>query len=136
MRFDRALADVINRAGIPYGYTLTIWCAGALLVHRFGSPGLTAIFLFLAGATVGYGVLAVVTWPARREKTSLPPMAIWENGLALPAVAVTYGISQAAGNASLGYFVAPATATIVYLAGLSASVWFVCHLGRAPAHRQ
>ncbi|MGZ0746966.1 hypothetical protein [Haloparvum sp. AD34] len=45
-----------------YGYTLCIWGAGALLVDAFGVPGVTRTLAYVAGALLGFGVLAVVAF--------------------------------------------------------------------------
>ena len=41
-----------------YGYTLTIWGAGALLIATYGTPTPLQIFAYVTGAVVGFGVLA------------------------------------------------------------------------------
>ncbi|PSP55541.1 hypothetical protein BRC82_05005 [Halobacteriales archaeon QS_1_67_19] len=45
-----------------YGYTLTIWGAGGLLIDHYGSPGLLDVFFYVGGALAGFGVLAAVAF--------------------------------------------------------------------------
>ncbi|WP_231186213.1 hypothetical protein [Haladaptatus sp. DYF46] len=39
-----------------YGYTLTIWGGGAILMNQYGSPRIVEIFLYI----LGYGILAAL----------------------------------------------------------------------------
>ncbi len=45
-----------------YGYTLTIWGGGAILMNQYGSPRIVEIFLYILGALAAFGVLAGVTF--------------------------------------------------------------------------
>lgn len=45
-----------------YGYTLSIWGAGALLVHAFGVPGVERAMAYVAGGLAGFGTLALVAF--------------------------------------------------------------------------
>ncbi|MBX0321901.1 hypothetical protein EGH21_02530 [Halomicroarcula sp. F13] len=55
-----------------YGYTLSIWGGGALLVHTFGIPGVTWAMAYVAGALGGFGTLAVLAFRGVSE-TAAPP---------------------------------------------------------------
>ncbi|HTU86334.1 MAG TPA: hypothetical protein VMF57_12220 [Solirubrobacteraceae bacterium] len=48
---------MVSSAAAPYGYTLTVWSSGALLIHSRGSPAVWEVFLFLTGAVVAFAVL-------------------------------------------------------------------------------
>jgi hypothetical protein len=116
----RAGAQVVAAAGIPYGYTLTIWGAGALCTGRFGLPSPAEAFGFVGGASVAYFELAVVlrrTTERTRRGEGLP--VLWENGAALPALAATYGLSQVMPGAGASFFLVPLIATVLYLVGVS-----------------
>lgn len=54
-RYLDAVASVIRRTAIPYGYTITTWTAGAVIVHRHGTPNVGDAYLYLLGAVVGFG---------------------------------------------------------------------------------
>ncbi len=116
----RAGAQVIAVAGIPYGYTLTIWGAGALCTGRFGLPTPPEGFEFVGGASVAYFGLAAVfrrTTEGDRRGERLP--VLWENGAALPALAATYGLAQVMPGAGSSFFLVPLVATVLYLVGVS-----------------
>lgn len=53
----RAFATMVSSSAAPYGYTLTVWSSGALLIHFRRSPGVGDVFLFLTGAVVAFGAL-------------------------------------------------------------------------------
>ena len=116
----QAGAQVVAAAGIPYGYTLTIWGAGALCTGRFGLPSPAEVFGFVGGASVAYlglalGLRRVTGMPPRAQGLSVP----WENGAALPALGATYGLSQVMPGPGPSFFLVPLVATFLYLAGLS-----------------
>lgn len=62
MEYHDRLADNLLSESEAYGYTLSIWGSGALLIHAFGSPGVTPIFLFIIGALVAFVTLALVAF--------------------------------------------------------------------------
>jgi hypothetical protein len=140
--FLRWLPLVVERAGIPYGYTLTIWSAGALCIRRFGLPNLADVFLFAVGGTIGYALLALGT---RRGRQPAPPAAaaagaqlpgpLWENIVALPAIAVAAGVSVLVPGAGPNFLVVPLIATMTYLAGLAALVSLTAAAQRARSLR-
>ncbi len=116
----RAGAQVVAAAGIPYGYTLTIWGAGALCTGRFGLPTPPEGFEFVGGASVAYFGLAAMfrrTTEGDRRGERLP--VLWENGAALPALAATYGLAQVMPGAGPSFFLVPLVATVFYLVGVS-----------------
>lgn len=45
-----------------YGYTLTIWGAGGLLITVFGVPTIAEVFLYVGGALAGFAALAWVAF--------------------------------------------------------------------------
>ena len=129
----RAGAQVVAAAGIPYGYTLTIWGAGALCTGRFGLPTPREGFEFVGGASVAYFGLAAVfrrTTEGDRRGERLP--VLWENGAALPALAAAYGLAQVMPGAGASFFLVPLVATVIYLVAVSLLVTRF-HLDRGPA---
>jgi hypothetical protein len=48
---------MVSTSAAPYGYTLTIWSSGALLIHFRRSPAVWEVFLFVAGAVVAFAAL-------------------------------------------------------------------------------
>lgn len=53
-RRGSAAAAIGTASAAPFGYTLTIWGSGALLIHFRGTPGVANVFLFIAGALAGF----------------------------------------------------------------------------------
>lgn len=45
-----------------YGYTLSIWGSGASLINAFGFPSGMEVMLYVLGAVVGFGLLAVAVY--------------------------------------------------------------------------
>lgn len=125
MTFGKALAEVVSKAGIPYGYTLTIWSTGALCIGRFGLPSATEVFLFLAGGTAAYGGLALFVTRGGVVRAARPPAALWENVFAVPAVGATYGLDRLVSPAGANFFFSPLVSSLVYLVGLATLVSWV-----------
>jgi hypothetical protein len=72
-RYLDAVASVVRRTAIPYGYTITIWTAGGVIVHRHGTPNVGDAYLYLLGAVAGFagvGLLAVSHTAHRFELAS------------------------------------------------------------------
>ncbi len=57
-RYDSTLDGTLRSAVIPYGYTVTIWAAGAYLIGLRGLPGLLEAFAFVSGALIAFALLA------------------------------------------------------------------------------
>ena len=62
MNPSKQLAQSLLSESKAYGYTLTIWGGGAILMNQYGSPRILEIFCYVAGALVAFGVLATVTF--------------------------------------------------------------------------
>ena len=54
------LKTTVASSAAPYGYTLTIWTAGAVATHRHGVPTAWEALLLLVGAVLGFALAAVV----------------------------------------------------------------------------
>jgi hypothetical protein len=55
------LRSVVQTVALPYGYTVTVWSSGQELIHRRGMPRAWEVFLFAAGAVVGFASLRALT---------------------------------------------------------------------------
>jgi len=119
LRLDKALAEVVSSAGVPYGYTLAIWSTGALSIGRFGIPNAREVFLFLAGGSLAYVLLAMFVSRGRVVRATRAPAALLENVFAVPAVGVAYALGLFVGSASASFFLLPMAATVVYMLGLT-----------------
>src|SRR3954466_16033166 len=87
-------------ASLPYGYTVTMWCSGQVLIHFHGTPGLGLVALFAAGALAGYALLQLALAPgAEADGQDLGASANWARGgcIQVAAVAGTVAAVAAAG---------------------------------------
>jgi hypothetical protein len=55
--FQSGVGAVVVASAAPYGYTLAIWSSGAVLLASRGKPTVGEVFLFIAGALAGFGIL-------------------------------------------------------------------------------
>ena len=69
----RATGHVVSILCIPYGYTVTLWCAGVLTITRYGMPSELEVLLFAAGAIGGFLACA---WAGRGHFDELVPMRV------------------------------------------------------------
>ncbi|MDS0297347.1 hypothetical protein NDI76_01140 [Halogeometricum sp. S1BR25-6] len=58
----KRLASNLRSESSAYGYTLTIWGAGALLIHEYGMPGEPSVFAYVGGALLGFAALSWVAF--------------------------------------------------------------------------
>ena len=58
----RRLARNLLSESRAYGYTLSIWGGGGLLMTRFGTPSATEVFAYVGGAIVAFALLALFTF--------------------------------------------------------------------------
>lgn len=131
MPLQHALAATASRLGVAYGYTITIWSSGALVIYLHGKPDVQDVFIFVIGASFGFGLVSAATWPWRRSHPPLPPTAVWDNVCALPAVACAYGVAAALHERLAAYAVTPLAATLLYIALLSGLTCLVSRARRA-----
>jgi hypothetical protein len=61
--FRGAVGRVTSILCIPYGFTVSLWCAGGLTVARFGRPTPAEVILFGVGAAAAFLALAFVGRP-------------------------------------------------------------------------
>lgn len=115
----KALATILESSAAPYGYTLTIWSAGAMLMHFRGSPRVWMVFIFLAGALAGFTLLGTVgARVARRVEPLGPGVGRLVAGM-MDWVAVALAVGAATLLAKIQSWVAwpcaSFAATIIYL---------------------
>jgi hypothetical protein len=59
--FKTALGAIISSSAAPYGYTLSVWSSGAVLISARSIPSVGDVFLFASGALCAFNVLALLT---------------------------------------------------------------------------
>jgi hypothetical protein len=66
-----ALATMVAASAAPYGYTVSIWSSGAVLMRTHGTPRVGEVFAFLAGALTGFGFMGLLARGALADRKSL-----------------------------------------------------------------
>ena len=66
-----ALGTMVAASAAPYGYTVTIWNSGAVLMHSHRTPNVADVFLFIAGALTGFALMSLVAHGALAHMESL-----------------------------------------------------------------
>jgi hypothetical protein len=94
--YRKNLREVVGSAAAPYGYTLSIWAAGATLVSVHGLPTALAALTFVVGAVLGFtfaGSLGYGGIPGQLDRERGHPL-LWGSlhfvsiGIAVGAVAL------------------------------------------------
>jgi hypothetical protein len=71
-----ALRTIVSASAAPYGYTVSLWSSGALLIHFRSQPDVGEIFLLAGGALLGFAMVGIRARPALR--VSRPIEGSWE----------------------------------------------------------
>lgn len=58
MNYRYRIAENLVAESKAYGYTLSVWGAGALLVEAFGVPDVQLVLGYVGGALAGFAILA------------------------------------------------------------------------------
>lgn len=69
MRPRHRLEATLREEARAYGYTLTIWGTGALLIGELGLPTTVEVFTFAAGAVAGFAALSLVAFGGPFDRT-------------------------------------------------------------------
>jgi hypothetical protein len=89
------LAFALSQSAVAYGYTLSVWTSGAVLINRHGKPTPTDAVLFLAGGVAAFVLIALVATRGFRDR--LPA----DSGAAVLAGALNFLSAGAALGSSL-----------------------------------
>ncbi len=127
MRFPYlvGLGSALHGAGLPYGFTITVFCSGQGLVHFHGPPSVALLFLFAVGAAAAYGVLKLVS---RRAVVSLNRQLGASPHPVRAGVIHVIAINLAIGSAMVSGWLLPATAAWP-LAALLATLIYLSVIG-------
>ena len=55
-----ALGTMLAASAAPYGYTVTLWSSGAIVIRSHGLPHVPEVFAFAAGALSGFGLMGLM----------------------------------------------------------------------------
>jgi len=125
-RYRHGLQTAIGASAGPYGYTLTIWTSGAVLIHQRGLPSAADALLFMAGSVLAFSVLGALAFRRGTLATATEPRhpVLWGSFHFLP-VAAAIGAATLLGEFVHGDPVWPLAglvATWIYLALVGAQI--------------
>lgn len=118
--YRRHLRAVVAASAAPYGYTLTVWTAGAVTSHAVGIPSAFDALLLLAGAVLAFGAISAVAYGGVNGlliPEARGPIRIW-GGMHLPSVGASILLVALVNSVVHGHAVWPLvgfTATATYL---------------------
>ena len=137
MDYRHHLRAAVAASAAPYGYTLTLWTAGAVTSHAEGLPSALDAFLLLAGSVSGFGAVGGfafggingVLMPGSRGE-----IRVW-GGVHLPSVGssilLVWLITQSL-HGTLVWPIVGFTATTTYLLVIGVQFWLATHRSVAP----
>ena len=133
-----ALGTIVAASAAPYGYTITIWSSGAVLMHAHGTPQVGEVFAFLAGALCAYGLTGLLARGALRSTDALdsPPDRVLAGAMHWLAAGTAVGVAAlvATIHGWEAWPLASFAATAVYILGASLQLALVAGRNR-PARR-
>lgn len=112
MPYRKTLARVVSLLAGPYGYTVTIWTAGAISLANFGAPGPWELLGFPLGAVSAFLLLAV--WSRSFLAPEVPEH--------VSSIVVLNGVPLVAAAASLLCLLVPWRAVGFWLSSFSATL--------------
>jgi hypothetical protein len=136
--YRQHLRAVVAASTAPYGYTLTLWTAGAIATNAEGSvPATVDALLLLAGAVLGFGAVGAYAFggingvlaPGTRGD-----IRVW-GGMHLPSVGASILLVTALSGVVHGRLLWPLvgfTATATYLIVIGAQFWLATHRAHVP----
>ncbi|HSF04236.1 MAG TPA: hypothetical protein VLG10_00450 [Methylomirabilota bacterium] len=123
---EHSLARVTSILCIPYGYTVTLWCAGAWTVTRYGLPGRFDVLLFATGAATAFLILGVVGRPHLDPEVPMRvPAIVVLNALPILAVAIVVGIPPGTVSRGAAFFASSFLATASYIVSVATLIRLV-----------
>ncbi len=118
---NNAICRVTSILSIPYGYTVTLWSAGAMTVTRLGPPSTLDVLLFVLGAVTAFVALAGA---GRTHLDAEVPMRV-------PAVVVMNLFPILAALGVIAFPIGAVSRSVGYFAGsfLATATYVVCLAG-------
>lgn len=122
-QFRAALGTIVSASATPYGYTISLWSSGALLIRLHGLPTVAEIYLFLTGALAGFSLVGLFAHGALRTRVPVSP----GQGHVLTGLLHWFSVGLAVGSVALvaevptwiAWFLGSLIATSVYLLATS-----------------
>lgn len=121
VRYRLGLRKAVGASAGPYGYTLTIWTSGAVLIHNRGVPDTLEAILFAFGAVLGFALVGALafrrTVVVRIRATSHP--VLWGSFHFIP-------VAASIGAAGLVAHFVEGTAAFPLAGFLATSIYLLC----------
>lgn len=126
-----AIARVTSILCVPYGYTVTLWCAGAMTAAEHGAPGRLEILMFAAGAVGAFLALSLVGRAGLdREVPMRVPSATVANAFPLVVAGVVSAVPWRGLAKPAAFFATGCLATAAYVLCLALLVRATVAVGR------
>ena len=123
---NNAIGRVTSILSIPYGYTVSLWSAGALTVTRLGPPSTLDVLLFVLGAVIAFVALAGVgRTHLDCEVPMRVPSVVVMNLFPIAAALVVIAFPVGTVSRSVGYFANSFLATVTYVLSLASLIRLV-----------
>jgi hypothetical protein len=136
--YRQHLRAVVAASTAPYGYTLTLWTAGAVATNAEGSvPSTVEALLLLTGAALGFGAVGTYAFGGINGLLAPGPrgdVRVW-GGMHLPSVGASILLVTALTGVVHGLLLWPLvgfTATATYLLVIGLQFWLATHRARVP----
>lgn len=132
MDYRHHLRSVVAASAAPYGYTLTLWTAGAVTTHADGLPTALDAVLLLAGAVAAFaavGAFAFGSINGLLAPGARGDVRVW-GGVHLPSVGTSILLVWLITSVVHGWIVWPLvgfTATATYLLVIGFQFWMATH---------
>jgi hypothetical protein len=94
MPYLAALEQALFGVGMPYGYTLTVWSAGAMVIASHGTPSVGDVLLLAGGAIAAYGTLQLLSRRAEeptKRQLGASPRPIRAGAIHISAIGLAIG---------------------------------------------
>ncbi len=137
MDYRHHLRAVVAASAAPYGYTLTVWTAGAVTSHADGLPTGWDALLLLGGAVSGFAAVGAFAFGGING-VLMPGTAgeirVW-GGVHLPSVGSSILLVTLIAHVLDGPWVWPVVgfvATATYLLVIGVQFWLATHRGHVP----
>ncbi|HEY1285275.1 MAG TPA: hypothetical protein VGF04_04245 [Solirubrobacterales bacterium] len=124
-----AAGTIVSSSATPYGYTVSLWSTGALLLHSHSTPAPWEVFLFAAGAVLAFTLIGLI---AHGRMWAVSPLPHGPETL-VAGILHWFAVGAAVGAAALvalipgwvAWPLASLSATLMYLIGASAQLALV-----------
>lgn len=139
-RYLRSLSSAVSDSAAAYGYTLTVWSSGAVMVHVWRPPDIVDVAVFLGGAVAAFALVEALATRVFRSEVEAEPGRVVVIAGALHfvsaglAVACAYGLALVIGTEIVAWLCGSFAATAVYFLMVGVQVSFAeWRTGREPS---